>query len=111
MSAEPQDPATGEADLDGIGYAEAVAELDEILAELDSDHVDVDRLAEQVKRAADLVQLCRRRIDSARVEITRIVADLEALDDAAADASGDATAGDGDTASDTPGDGLFDPDI
>ncbi len=107
MSAEPQDPATGEADLDGIGYAEAVAELDEILAELDGDHVDVDRLAEQVKRAADLVQLCRRRIDSARVEITRIVADLEALDDSVDDVSSDDASGDGDPV----GDGLFDPDI
>lgn len=63
-----------------IGYAEAVVELEEILAELESDDVDVDHLAAQVKRAADLIELCRGRLDLARTEITRIVADLELLD-------------------------------
>lgn len=62
------------------GYADAVAELEEILAELEADDVDVDRLAEQVKRAADLIELCRTRLEDARVEVTRIVADLDALE-------------------------------
>lgn len=71
------DPAD---DSETIGYAEAVAELEEILADLESDDVDVDHLATQVKRAADLIELCRGRLDLARTEITRIVADLELLD-------------------------------
>jgi len=76
MPSEPTDPSP---ELDDLGYAEAVVELEEILTQLDSDDVDVDVLAERVKRAADLVQLCRRRLDAARVEVTRIVADLEAV--------------------------------
>ena len=67
-------------DTDTIGYADAVSELEEILADLESDDVDVDHLATQVKRAADLIELCRGRLDLARTEITRIVADLELLD-------------------------------
>ena len=66
--------------MGSIGYAEAVDELEEILSELESDDVDVDHLATQVKRAADLIELCRGRLDLARTEITRIVADLELLD-------------------------------
>lgn len=62
------------------GYARAVAELEEILGELEDDEVDVDRLAERVKRAADLIELCRNRLEEARVEVTRIVADLDALE-------------------------------
>lgn len=62
------------------GYAEAVAELEEILTELEADDVDVDRLAERVKRAADLIESCRSRLAEARVEVTRIVADLDALE-------------------------------
>lgn len=62
------------------GYAEAVAELEEILEELEADDVDVDRLAEQVKRAADLIESCRARLEDARVEVGRIVADLDALE-------------------------------
>jgi exonuclease VII small subunit len=37
-------------------------------------------LAEQVRRAADLIELCRGRLENAQVEVTRIVADLDALD-------------------------------
>lgn len=72
--------ATKKSDSTEIGYAEAVAELEEILTELESDDVDVDHLSAQVKRAADLIELCRGRLDLARTEITRIVADLELLD-------------------------------
>jgi len=86
MPSEPTDPSP---ELDDLGYAEAVTELEEILAKLDSDDVDVDVLAEQVKRAADLVQLCRRRLDAARVEVTRIVADLEAVAPAAVELTDD----------------------
>ena len=63
-----------------LGYADAVTELEEILDELEADDVDVDRLAERVRRAADLIELCRGRLENAQVEVTRIVADLDALD-------------------------------
>ena len=43
---------TGDHDLDGIGYAQALAELEAILAELEHEAVDVDHLAERVQRAA-----------------------------------------------------------
>jgi exodeoxyribonuclease VII small subunit len=62
-----------------VGYADAVLELENILTELEADDVDVDRLAEQVRRAADLIELCRGRLEDAQVEVTRIVADLDAL--------------------------------
>lgn len=72
--------ATKKTTAESLGYADAVAELEEILAELEADDVDVDRLAEQVRRAADLIELCRGRLENAEVEVTRIVADLDALD-------------------------------
>jgi exodeoxyribonuclease VII small subunit len=78
--AQRQNDADAVNDTDSIGYADAVSELEEILADLESDDVDVDHLATQVKRAADLIELCRGRLDLARTEITRIVADLELLD-------------------------------
>jgi exodeoxyribonuclease VII small subunit len=63
---------------DTIGYAEALAELDGILRELEGSDVDVDRLAERVARASDLIALCRGRIDAARVRIDQVIADLDA---------------------------------
>jgi exodeoxyribonuclease VII small subunit len=98
MPSEPTETTADLADLDDLGYAEAVEELEEILHELDGDDVDVDLLAERVKRAADLVQLCRRRLDAARVEVTRIVADLEAVAPLVTDDESEAPA---------DGDGLF----
>ncbi len=58
------------------GYAEALAELEGILAELERDNVDVDRLAGQVQRAAELIRLCRERIGSARMQIENVVAEF-----------------------------------
>lgn len=68
-------------DPDRIGYAEALAELEQILARLERDDVDVDVLSAQVERAAALIRTCRTRIQSTRVEVERIVADLDHVDD------------------------------
>jgi len=54
------------------GYEEAVSELEEILAELSDDDIDVDHLAERVKRATELVKICRDRIAAARLEVKDI---------------------------------------
>lgn len=59
-----------------IGYADALAELDGILDEIEGDAVDVDVLAARVKRAAELLHVCRQRITAARDEVGRIVAEL-----------------------------------
>jgi len=70
-----------EADTEaGPGYAEALAELDDILADLEADDIDVDVLAAKVERAAELIQLCQGRIATARVQVEKVVAELDALD-------------------------------
>jgi len=59
------------------GYAEAMAELESILVELEDGEVDIDRLGDQVKRAGELVRTCQGRLDEAKTEVTRIVAELD----------------------------------
>lgn len=73
MTDTPADPAT-------IGYTEALSELEEILDRLEGTDVDVDELGSSVKRAADLIQVCRHRLDAARLEVERVVAGLEDSD-------------------------------
>ena len=63
--ARKNDPAS-------VGYEQAVAELEEILDALSDDDIDVDHLAEQVKRATELVKICRDRIAAARLEVKEI---------------------------------------
>jgi exodeoxyribonuclease VII small subunit len=93
-SADPA-PEPGTDGLDDLGYAEAVAELDGILADLDRDTIDVDDLARQVRRAAVLIRHCRGRIADARLEVERVVVELGELADVPA---GDEAGPDGDEA-------------
>jgi exodeoxyribonuclease VII small subunit len=60
-----------------LSYGDAMDELESILAELERDDVDIDHLAERVARAAALIELCRGRIESARLDVTRLVEGLE----------------------------------
>jgi len=79
------EPASDAAGSEEIGYAEAVAELEAILVELERDTVDVDRLAAQVARAAQLIRVCRGRITSARMQVDSVIAELERANDAGAE--------------------------
>ena len=59
------------------GYAAAMAELEQILENLEGEDPDVDVLANQVERAATLIEICRRRITNAGIQVERVVAALE----------------------------------
>lgn len=60
-----------------LGYAEAMAELEAILDELEADDLDVDVLAERVRRASELLSTCRTRIARAQADVDKIVTDLD----------------------------------
>jgi len=59
-------------DDNNIGYEDAVTELEEILDALSDDDINVDELAERVKRATELVKVCRERIAAAHLEVKEI---------------------------------------
>ncbi len=67
------------------GYAAAVAELEEILEQIEGDDVDVDALSVLVTRAVELIRFCRTRIDATRMEVETVIA---ALDEPGADQPG-----------------------
>lgn len=73
----PRSGAGDPADLVELGFAGAMSELEQIVAELESDALDVDLLADRVERAAILVGWCRDRIDGTRLRVEEI---LERLD-------------------------------
>ena len=79
---------------DGIGYADAMSELDDILRELEGDQLDVDVLAERVRRASELIKLCRTRIARAQTDVDKIVTDLEAFEQGLGDEAAGAPDGD-----------------
>ena len=60
-----------------IGYADALSELQQILGELEAEDIDIDVLAVKVERAAELIRVCRGRINDAEVRVKEIVAGMD----------------------------------
>lgn len=60
-----------------ITYSQALSELEKIVAEIESEKIDVDLLAEKVKRASYLIKFCRTRLRSTEEEVNKALAELE----------------------------------
>lgn len=61
-------------------FTEAMQELEAILSRIDSESVDVDKLAMELRRATELLELCRGKIQTAEMEVSQIVQKLEAAE-------------------------------
>lgn len=66
---------------DELSYREALDELESILAAIEEEQVDVDDLAVKVRRSAELIRLCRERIEAATVAVEAIVEEMDTGDD------------------------------
>lgn len=64
-----------------LSFGEAVGEVEEILAELERDNVDIDHLGERVKRAVELIQVCREKLEKTDGEVRDLVAGLKGDED------------------------------
>lgn len=62
----------------GASFSAALAELEDILRRIESEETDIDRLADELKRAAELLEICRGKIRRAEAEVTQIVQKLDA---------------------------------
>ena len=60
-----------------LRFGEAIEELESILNQVEAEEIDIDELADQLKMAAELLELCRSKIRRAEVEVTQIVQALE----------------------------------
>jgi exodeoxyribonuclease VII small subunit len=60
-----------------LSYGEALSELRAIHARLSADDVDVDRLLEDVQRAASLLDFCQKRITAVGEQLEEVLADFD----------------------------------
>jgi exodeoxyribonuclease VII small subunit len=60
-----------------LTFQAAMEELELILRKLDSEEVNIDSLTVDLQRASKLIEWCRSRLETTRVEVERIVTDLE----------------------------------
>ena len=59
------------------GYTQAYNELQKILEAMDQGDVDVDELSEKVKRAAELIEFCQKRLRDTELQVKRVMHKLE----------------------------------
>ena len=60
-----------------IGYSEAVNEIEMILQQIEEGELDVDQLAEKVKKATELIKLCKLKLRNTEEEVNKILEDSE----------------------------------
>lgn len=58
-------------------YSKSLEELQKILEDLESENVEIDKLAEKVKRAIELIKFLRTKLKKTEVEIKEIVKEFE----------------------------------
>ena len=58
-------------------YEKALAELESILKEMQSDKCDIDKLASMTKRATELIAACRAKLTATEAELRQILSSLE----------------------------------
>ena len=60
-----------------LTYTEAIAELEQILTELEnSAEVNMELIAEKVKRAAVLMEFCKKQLHELDTDLERILSEL-----------------------------------
>lgn len=64
-------------EADPISFTDALDELNSIVAQLEAEEVDVDVMTQNVERAAQLIGLCRDRLDSTRYKVEEIIVELD----------------------------------
>ena len=58
-----------------IKYEAALAELQSIVSKMENDELDIDQMSEQLKRAQELIKLCKDKLTKTDEEIKKILAE------------------------------------
>jgi exodeoxyribonuclease VII small subunit len=51
-------------------YSEAIAEIETIIGNIEQGTVSIDDLTEQIKKATELLQLCKQKLTDIETELT-----------------------------------------
>ncbi len=65
---------------DKLHYTKAFEELQTIVSEIELGEISVDELSAKVKRAAELIKLCKAKLSSTEEDVNSILKELEKND-------------------------------
>lgn len=60
-----------------IKYTEAFEELQQIVADIEDGEISVDELSVKVKRASELIKVCKSKLTSTEEDVNQILKELE----------------------------------
>ena len=60
-----------------INYTNAFEELQAIVTEIEQGEITVDELSKKVKRAAELIKICKARLSTTEEDVNKILRELE----------------------------------
>lgn len=60
-----------------LTYEKAVAELEAILKDMQSEQCDIDKLAAKTRRATELIAACRSKLTATEAELRQILSSLD----------------------------------
>ena len=58
-------------------YSQAMARLETIVRQVDSNELEVDELVEKIKEANDIIAFCSEKLKKADMEIEKMLADKQ----------------------------------
>ncbi len=59
-----------------FSFNDAVLRIEQILKNIESGELDVDRLASEVKKASELIKLCQKKLKTTEEEINSIFKEI-----------------------------------
>lgn len=62
-------------------YTEAFEELQAIVTEIESGEISVDELSDKVKRATELIKICKLKLTTTEENVNRILKDIDTSPD------------------------------
>ena len=60
-----------------INYTEAFEDLKIIVSEIEEGEISVDELSEKVKRAAELIKVCKQKLSTTEEDVNQILKEME----------------------------------
>lgn len=60
-----------------ISYNEAMTEIEEILEKIENEELDVDELAEKVKRVSVLLKICKDKLHKTNQQVEQVLKEME----------------------------------
>ena len=60
-----------------ISYTQAIQELEAIVTEIEEGDITIDTLSEKVKRASDLIKLCKAKLTATEEDVNKILGEMK----------------------------------